>query len=379
MTDATQQRIPGPLPSYSEAMAKAAKAQLPETVTELAPQARIRDAAFVSPAPVDQLAKGIAGVMAEVGTISKSGFNKFHQYHYATLQDLLYAITPLMGKHGVVVIQHELERILAENRVMVTYEFSLFHTSGQIWPEKPRFTGMSIGRNSKGEYDDKAINKCHSAARKYFLLSLFQVPSGDFEDADEGPEDAGQTGTSPQSAPARQAPVPGPVPGPPSAPIDVTKPHKLERPKGGAVEWAESFIKAIGTAKTRDELDQWDKHNEAVLNRLYTAYRPIHNTITAAVERRMMDIQEPPDPDIDPDTGEVLGERPSDVEMPNPAGDPTEAINWVAQMLTQFKTLSAASIFWNDIVLPRAREFEALDFDVLRTEWRATEARLAGS
>ena len=34
---------------------------------------------------------------------------------------------------------------------MVTYEFSVFHTSGEMWPETPRFTGMSIGRNTKGE------------------------------------------------------------------------------------------------------------------------------------------------------------------------------------------------------------------------------------
>ena len=62
--------------------------------------------------PVGNLAKGIAGVMSEVGTIQKTGFNKFHNYAYATLQDLLFAVTPLMGKHGVCVIQNEVERTL---------------------------------------------------------------------------------------------------------------------------------------------------------------------------------------------------------------------------------------------------------------------------
>jgi hypothetical protein len=40
---------------------------------------------------VGEIAKGIAGVMSEVGTIAKTGYNKFHNYHYATLQDLLRA------------------------------------------------------------------------------------------------------------------------------------------------------------------------------------------------------------------------------------------------------------------------------------------------
>ena len=35
------------------------------------------------PGPVGNLAKGIAGVMSEVGTIQKTGYNKFHNYAYA--------------------------------------------------------------------------------------------------------------------------------------------------------------------------------------------------------------------------------------------------------------------------------------------------------
>jgi len=43
---------------------------------------------------------------------------------------------------------------------------------------------LSSLRNSKGGYDDKALNKCHTTARKYFILGLFQIPTGLADDAD---------------------------------------------------------------------------------------------------------------------------------------------------------------------------------------------------
>jgi hypothetical protein len=33
------------------------------------------------------------------------------------------------------------------------------------------------------------LNKCHTAARKYFLLALFQIPTGEEDDADQGEND----------------------------------------------------------------------------------------------------------------------------------------------------------------------------------------------
>ena len=159
------------------------------TVAEHAPQETIRDVmrSVMRPGPVGKLTGAVASVMSEIGTIPKTGYNKFHNYHYATLPDLLFVLTPLMGKHGIAVFQSEVEIKTIENRMAVTYDFTVAHSSGETWPEKLRFTGMSIGRDSKGSWDDKAVNKCHSAARKYFLLALFQVPTGDFEDGDAGP------------------------------------------------------------------------------------------------------------------------------------------------------------------------------------------------
>jgi hypothetical protein len=127
------------------------------------------------------LAAGIAGVMAELKPVEKAGWNDFHKYKYARMQDLSTALTPLMGKHGIVVFQNELSRdMFDDGRAMaVRYQFTIVHKSGEIWPERPVITGVSMCRTSNGKYDDKAFNKCHTSARKYFLISLFQIPTDD--------------------------------------------------------------------------------------------------------------------------------------------------------------------------------------------------------
>jgi len=70
--------------------------------------------------------------------------------------------------------------------IAVEYAFTVAHVSGEIWPRPLRQTGVSTCRNSKGGWDDKSLNKCHTAARKYFPLALFQIPTGEEADADQG-------------------------------------------------------------------------------------------------------------------------------------------------------------------------------------------------
>jgi ERF superfamily len=143
-----------------------------------------------APAPAT-LVGAIASVMAEVHTVAKNGFNKFHGYRYATMGDVLKEITPLLGKHGLVIFQSETGRAMfdEDNVIAVEYAFTVAHVSGETWPQPLRQTGVSTCRNSKGGWDDKSLNKCHTAARKYFLLALFQIPTGEEADADQGEND----------------------------------------------------------------------------------------------------------------------------------------------------------------------------------------------
>src|SRR5467141_1198978 len=134
------------------------------------------------------LVGAIAAVMNEVHVVAKRGENEFHRYRYATMGDILKEITPLLGRHGIVIFQSEAGRAMFDddNVIAVEYAFTVAHASGETWPHVIKQTGVSTCRNSKGGWDDKSLNKCHTAARKYFLLALFQIPTGEEDDADQG-------------------------------------------------------------------------------------------------------------------------------------------------------------------------------------------------
>lgn len=128
----------------------------------------------------------LSAVMSEVGSVKKDGKNDFHNYKYATAADVMHKLQPLMAKHGLTILQHQrsMEFIQDGAALAIQYEFHVMHSSGDHLELAAVHTGVASARTSKGGPDDKAANKCHTAARKYFLLSLFQIPTGDYDDAD---------------------------------------------------------------------------------------------------------------------------------------------------------------------------------------------------
>lgn len=132
----------------------------------------------------EPIAKAIGAIMTKVKNVEKQGTNTFHNYKFAKVEDLLFQVQPAMAEAGLVITQDEIHHeVLSDAIMLATYAFSLSHDSGVTWGPI-RQTGMSNLRNTKGGYDDKALNKCHTAARKYFILGLFQVPAGELPDAD---------------------------------------------------------------------------------------------------------------------------------------------------------------------------------------------------
>lgn len=221
--------------------------------------------------------EAIANIMAEIKPIEKTGWNEFHKYWHVRMQDLSRELTPLMGKHGIVIIQTEEGRELFDNgnAVAVRYRFTIVHKSGSIWPQRPLQTGVSACRN-RGGFDDKALNKCHTAARKYFLLSLFQLPSEDSEDADaDGPAEGGNQRQRPQG----RRPVP--------SPSGKLPPHILPVIQGEAPEgWVKRFSAFIDKAETTAEIDAWYDANVAVFDKLKTASEEAFNAALDHMDAR---------------------------------------------------------------------------------------------
>jgi len=211
--------------------------------------------------------EAVQAIMSEVGSVEKRGNNSFHNYSYATAADVLHKLQPLMAKAGLVVFQHQKTlTMLGDGSAMaIEYEFTLAHSSGDIWEEKPVHTGVATAKNSKGGFDDKAANKCHTAARKYFLLALFQIPTGDYADADAD-SDAPQT--KPE-APKQQAPKPQPA-----KPVANGKAGELYlvNPHGGEVEtftrMSDWLTKLESRLNNSDDPLGWYDQNAATFNTL---------------------------------------------------------------------------------------------------------------
>jgi hypothetical protein len=142
---------------------------------------------------MSNIAKAIARVMSEVGSVKKGGTNSFHGYKYAKAEDVLHALQPVMASAGLVIIQNEgdVELFSGDTMMKAKYEFTLLHDSGEERGPIIR-SGMAAAKNTKGGFDDKALNKCSTAALKYFLVTLFKIPTGDYADADADEDKPGR-------------------------------------------------------------------------------------------------------------------------------------------------------------------------------------------
>lgn len=146
-----------------------------------------------------EIAAAISAIMAEVDYVQKKGENKFHNYKFAAVGDILAKLQPAMAKSGLIIIQNELSHTLEGGVMMAKYEYVILHKSGVVAPDRPVNTGVAAAVNSKGGFDDKCLNKCMTAASKYFLLNLFKIPTG--EDADVDAEED-KSDTKPPTKPS---------------------------------------------------------------------------------------------------------------------------------------------------------------------------------
>jgi hypothetical protein len=267
------------------------EATFTETVTHAPPAVRAsqdgpmptehapRHQAELPATPFAKLAGAIAQVMAELRPVEKAGWNDFHKYKYAKMGDLSAELTPLMGKHGIVVFQNELDRAMFDDGrvISVRYQFTVVHSSGEIWPERPLITGMSRCRDSKGGFDDKSFNKAHTAARKYFLLSLFQIPTEDEEDGDGGERQDRSSQDRPRNQAQRRAP----------SPDGKVAPHLIPIVNGEAPSaWSDRFKAAIGKATKIDEINAWYDANASIFDKVKAADPGLYEHLIDSMDAR---------------------------------------------------------------------------------------------
>src|SRR5258708_36307851 len=96
-----------------------------------------------SPAFGGGLVSAIAAVMNDVHTVAKRGENKFHGYRYPAMGDILKEITPLLGRHGILIFQSETGRAMFDddNVIAVEEAFTAGPASRDTWPQPQQQTG----------------------------------------------------------------------------------------------------------------------------------------------------------------------------------------------------------------------------------------------
>lgn len=133
----------------------------------------------------EAVAGAINAVMGQIKGLLKTERNRAAGYRFASIDDFLAAVNPLCAKAGLIIIQDELDARLVHDGTQLTnrswlwatFTFTLAHKSGALYGPLTR----SIMVPAVGA---QAFGAAQSYALKQFMRSLFQIPTGDREDAD---------------------------------------------------------------------------------------------------------------------------------------------------------------------------------------------------
>jgi hypothetical protein len=286
------------------------------------------------------------------------------------MQDILQMLTPIMGKHGIAVFQHEVghEMFDGDKCMAIHYQFTIAHKSGEVWPERPQQTGMAPCRTSKGTFDDKAFAKCHTSARKYFLLSLFQIPTEDEADPDN--EKGGR----------ENAPVP--------SPDGHLTPHLIEPKARDTFDaWADRYVAAARTSKTAAELAQWDIANDDPLAQMDANEkgRPVYNRILREFEAIRDKLQPAHNPTHKSGPEKAKPAQPAaDAPQSRPAGcpdpekDPDGFVTWAQKRMAAIATAEELSLIWENEITPASVGLFKPDCDALEDYYNDRLVKIGG-
>ena len=134
------------------------------------------------------IAKKLVGIMTECSFVPKNGTNSYHNYKYATAEDVLSAVNKSLAKYGIAcIVIPTLESNIdvlnqkgnIEHLATVSVHIQLIDSESG---ESVDLFGMGSGQDAA----DKAVMKAQTAAIKYaFMLSLC-IATGDDPEADMG-------------------------------------------------------------------------------------------------------------------------------------------------------------------------------------------------
>lgn len=103
---------------------------------------------------------------------NKSGYN----YEYLTLDNILNSIRPIMGKHGLAIVQgHEIE--IKEDMPFVVVQTTILHKNEKIYS----VLSYPLGDAPKGMSEIQYLGSIISYLRRYGLLGMLSVAGAEKE------------------------------------------------------------------------------------------------------------------------------------------------------------------------------------------------------
>lgn len=149
-----------------------------------------------------QIYKAIAAVTAEIAKegISKDRKNEQQGYRFRGIDDVYNALSPIIAKHGLVILPRVLHRECVERTtskggaifyVTVEVEFDFIAAE-----DGSKHTVKTFGEAMDSA--DKATNKAMSAAYKYAAMQAFCIPTEGDNDADASTHEIAPRATTPK-------------------------------------------------------------------------------------------------------------------------------------------------------------------------------------
>jgi hypothetical protein len=151
-----------------------------------------------------EILRALAKAMGQVQKIAKDSRNKHDGYNFASIDDFLALVNPICAENGLIVHMQEASREDFERKgkfgdnawMRQSFDLTLFHVSGQSLPPVTRT--VEVLRNGA-----QAYGSAQSYALKQFWRAILLIPTGDKDDADYQPTDAGTITRQERSAPNR--------------------------------------------------------------------------------------------------------------------------------------------------------------------------------
>ena len=133
-----------------------------------------------------KIAKKLVNVMIECGHIAKNGLNSYHQYKYATAEDVLLKVNSALTKNKIasVVIPEIASMVDVINLKGNTVHLVTVNVQIKLIDSESGECVDLFGIGSGQDAGDKAVMKAQTAAIKYAYMMSLCIATGDDPEAD---------------------------------------------------------------------------------------------------------------------------------------------------------------------------------------------------